>query len=121
MTALRDRHIWELTKVAFIRIVSQKAVPKSRQSLHNKIQRYIGHAKKEFLVELQKDVLASGKIPNDLFERMDIIKIATQIHRDEVIRAIQCGYKVPWETLKDYPDLNKSGARKATQNAEINK
>lgn len=104
MIALRDRRIWELTQTEFIKIAT-RSVPRSRQSLRERIDRLIDHNRKLIKCQLLSEVLGAGAIPWDLFERTDPIRVAIQSHHDEVQKAIQDGWDVPWSSIKEYPDL----------------
>lgn len=105
MSTLRDRRIWELTQVEFIKLASKSAVPKRRLGLKKEINRQIEHTKKIIKERLLIEILNSKCIPPDIFERTNGSHIAAQTHFDEVKRALQAGWPVPWRAVKDYKSL----------------
>lgn len=102
---IRDRRIWELTQAEFVRLASQPSIPKSRLPLRREIDRHIDHTKVIIRKQLLTEILGKADVPIDLFERTSITYLAAQTHYDEVRRALQAGWAVPWRAIKDYPSL----------------
>ena len=104
MTTIRDRKIWELSKPQFLRLACQPP-PKSRQRLYNEICVYIEKYKRILLSQLRQELIDTLEIPQNIFERVDPVLVASKTHYTLIEEALAHGSKLPWCAVADYPEL----------------